>query len=114
MIKLCFYERNGALAGFCCEGHSGYGEKGADIVCAAVSSAVELTERAINDIAKAGAEVLIDNSRACIRVLLPGDIQDKAKAVSEVVLRAMYETMSDYAGEYDKYLSVSKRELRGK
>lgn len=113
MIKLCFYERNGAVVGFCCQGHSGYGEKGSDIVCAAVSAAVELTERAVNDVAKAGAEVYADEGSACIKLILPGDIQGKAKTVSESVLRAMYETISDYAVEYGKYLSVSKREIRG-
>ncbi|MCC8135618.1 MAG: ribosomal-processing cysteine protease Prp [Ruminococcus sp.] len=43
MIRAEFYESKGILTGFRMSGHSGYAESGSDIVCAAVSSAVQLT-----------------------------------------------------------------------
>lgn len=43
MIQAEFYRKNGSLCGFDIGGHSGYAEAGSDIVCAAVSSAVQLT-----------------------------------------------------------------------
>jgi uncharacterized protein YsxB (DUF464 family) len=112
MIRLCFFERNGALCGFECEGHSGYGEKGSDIVCAAVSAMVALAESAINDIAKAGAAVTVEEEKARIRLLLPEELPEKAKTVSESVLLAMFGTASGYTAEYGEYLSVVKREIK--
>lgn len=50
MIKAVFYRSNGSLCGFDVSGHAGYAEKGNDIVCAAVSSAVMMTVNAITDI----------------------------------------------------------------
>lgn len=51
MIKVDFLiPPDGKLLGFRIEGHSGYGEEGADIVCAAVSSAAYLTVNTITDV----------------------------------------------------------------
>lgn len=43
MISADFCESQGFLTGFSFSGHSGYAEAGEDIVCSAVSSAVQLT-----------------------------------------------------------------------
>ena len=43
MIKAEFFEKNREVVGFRVNDHSGYAESGEDIVCAAVSSAVQLT-----------------------------------------------------------------------
>lgn len=49
MIRAEFYESNGKLKGFSISGHAGFADRGYDIVCAAVSSAVELTANLITD-----------------------------------------------------------------
>ena len=113
MIKLSFFERNGNLCGFNCEGHSGYGKKGGDIVCAAVSSAVELTVCAVNDIAEAGAEITVDQSKALVRLELSEKISDKAKLISESVLLAMYSTLNEFTSDYGEYISIEKLYLPG-
>ena len=41
MTTVTFHSADGRLDGFVVEGHSGYAQAGADIVCAAVSAAVE-------------------------------------------------------------------------
>ena len=48
MTTVTFHSADGRLDGFVVEGHSGYAQAGADIVCAAVSAAVGLTECTIN------------------------------------------------------------------
>ena len=45
MTTVTFHSAQGRIDGFVVEGHSGYAEEGADIVCAAVSAAVGLTDR---------------------------------------------------------------------
>ncbi|MCL2088516.1 MAG: ribosomal-processing cysteine protease Prp [Oscillospiraceae bacterium] len=42
MIKIEFYQKGKELIGFTIRGHSGYAQRGQDIVCAGVSSATEL------------------------------------------------------------------------
>ena len=41
MTTVTFHTKDGRITGFDAEGHSGYAEAGADIVCAAVTSAVQ-------------------------------------------------------------------------
>lgn len=43
MITATLFQRSGAVTGFRVSGHSGYAQEGEDIVCSAVSSAVQLT-----------------------------------------------------------------------
>lgn len=51
MIRIDFLTPpDGRLVGFRIEGHSGYGEEGEDIVCAAVSSAAYLTVNTVTDV----------------------------------------------------------------
>lgn len=50
MTTVTFHSADSRLDGFVVEGHSGYAEEGADIVCAAVSAAVGLTECTINEV----------------------------------------------------------------
>ena len=49
MIRAELYESNGLLNGFRISGHAGYAEKGNDVVCAAVSSAVQLIVNLLNE-----------------------------------------------------------------
>ena len=42
MTTITFYSQGSRVTGFEVKGHSGYAEAGADIVCAAITSAVRL------------------------------------------------------------------------
>jgi hypothetical protein rflaF_00230 len=49
MIRAEFYESKGILKGFKISGHAGFANAGSDVVCAAVSSAVQLTVNLLNE-----------------------------------------------------------------
>ena len=57
MIRIVFVEKDGRLNGFSVSGHAGYAPYGSDIVCSAVTSAVQLTVNDITEICKAEADV---------------------------------------------------------
>ena len=50
MTTVTFYSEGSRLTGLEMKGHSGYAPQGEDIVCAALTSAVRLTECAVNDV----------------------------------------------------------------
>lgn len=52
MIRAEFSKQGGSLIGFSVKGHALFDEYGHDIVCAAVSSAVQLTVNAISEVIK--------------------------------------------------------------
>lgn len=59
MITAEFFIKEGVNSGFRICGHSGYAEEGNDIVCASVSSAVQLTANTITDFIGAEADVSV-------------------------------------------------------
>ena len=66
MIRAEFYEKQGLLTGFRFSGHSGYAETGKDVVCAAVSSAVQLTANILNELGMEPDVNVGDNVIECI------------------------------------------------
>lgn len=63
MINAVFFRKNGRLSGFDISGHAGYADSGADIVCASVSSAAQLTVNTVTDYFKSNAEVRLTQNR---------------------------------------------------
>ena len=66
MIRAEFYEKQGHLTGFRFSGHSGYAEAGKDVVCAAVSSAVQLTANILDELGYEPQVTVGDNVIECI------------------------------------------------
>lgn len=77
MIRAEFYESQGKLKGFSINGHAGYAENGFDIVCAAVSSAVELTANLITDGFNIPAKVMAEDDTIICMVKSADDNSEK-------------------------------------
>ena len=67
MTNLRVFRNDKLFTGFECEGHSGYGEAGADVVCAAVSTAVQYCINCGESIDRVPMQLTIDEDRALIR-----------------------------------------------
>ena len=63
MTTVTFHMEGERIVGFTVQGHSGYADEGSDIICAAVTSAVRLTECAVNDVLGLGASVKVRGER---------------------------------------------------
>ena len=59
MTKCEFFTEDDRITGFSVSGHSGYGEKGSDIVCAAISAVVTMAEATITEVCGAKAKVRV-------------------------------------------------------
>ncbi len=70
MITARFALCGGSPAAVEVTGHAGFGPNGADIVCASVTSAVQLTANAVTEILRAPASVEVGENR--IRIALHG------------------------------------------
>lgn len=62
MITAEFIKKDNYLIGFKVSGHADFGEYGQDIVCASVSSAVQLVCNTITECFKGDAKVLVDEN----------------------------------------------------
>jgi len=104
MTKVEFYDEGSRITGFCCAGHSGYAEAGADIVCAAVSAAVKVTESTINEVLGSRAKVRVNEEDARISLTLPAAC-DHEEAV-QAVLAGLMLTLCELRDEYPEYIEV--------
>lgn len=68
MTKLTFFVSDKHLVGFSCKGHSGYSNEGYDIVCAAISTAVELTASYLVKYHSDKTELVVNEKNAEIRL----------------------------------------------
>lgn len=100
MITADFFRDGGRLIGFSVRGHAGFAPEGEDIVCAAVSSAVELTANGITEIL--GAD-------ACVQAPAEGEISFRLAQGSpeaEWFLRALQLQLELIAEDYPEYVRV--------
>lgn len=96
MIKVTLYKQNQVCMGFSVTGHAGYADYGQDIVCAGVTSAVQLTINGITEILKVPADVEVEDNLISIR-LSDGD---KKAAVAFLEAFALHVSLlsQDYQG----------------
>ena len=67
-LRIVFARREGRIYGFVVTGHAGYGEEGEDIVCSAVSSAVQLVCNTVTDFFHADADAALGENRIELRL----------------------------------------------
>ncbi|NLB36314.1 MAG: ribosomal-processing cysteine protease Prp [Clostridiales bacterium] len=80
MINIKFFVHNGQINGYELSGHSGYAPYGRDIVCAAVSSAAEMTANTITQIIGINAEIS-QSDDGFLKVLIPEGREQEAQVV---------------------------------
>ena len=106
MTTITFHSAQGRLDGFVVEGHSGYAEAGADIVCAAVSAAVGLVECTFNEVLGLGASVKIREKEARIALKLPGGLGEVNEHTCQDLLAGLMVYLQDLSEEYPENLIV--------
>ena len=104
MPRCEFFTDNDRITGFSISGHSGYGEAGSDIVCAAISAVVTMAEATINDVCGAKAKVRVKEQDARVTLMLPTSC-DEEEAV-QAVLAGMMLTLISMRDDYPDYIEV--------
>jgi uncharacterized protein YsxB (DUF464 family) len=106
MTSIVFRMEDERITGFDCQGHSGYAEAGADIVCAAVTSAIRLVESTVNDVLGLAASVKISEANALIAFRLPGGLSAEAETTCQTLLTGLMVYFTQLHDEYPDYLEV--------
>jgi len=106
MTTVTFHSEGSRLESFEVKGHSGYAQEGEDIVCAAITSAVRLTECAINDVLGLEAAVKVREKDASITLKLPAKLGQTNESTCQALLTALMVHFVQLAEEYPDYISV--------
>ncbi len=106
MTTVTFRTENDRISGFVCSGHSGYAPEGADIVCAAVTSAVRLVEATVNDVLGLAAAVKVRERGARIEFTLPGGLSGEAEYACQSLLTGLMVYLTALRDEYPENIEV--------
>ena len=105
MTRVEFFSEGDKITGFCCQGHSGYAESGADIVCAAVSALSQTAVNALEAVAGVEPEVIVRSGFLSAR--LPKGLRAKQRYAAEIILRSVRQGLEDIAKAYPDLVKVS-------
>ena len=111
MTKIVFYKQDGVFYGFEEQGHTGFGESGDDILCAALSAMTMLIINTVEISYASCADYQIDddttNVRLIVKSALPAYEKDERKrfAISGLIMGYYYQ-LNDLVEEYYEYLDV--------
>ena len=106
MTTVTFHSEGSRLTGFDMKGHSGYAPQGEDIVCAALTSAVRLTECAVNDVLGLEASVKVREKDASISLKIPNGLGQTNEKLCQTLLAALLVHCVKLAEEYPDNISV--------
>ena len=106
MTTVTFRSEGSRIVGFDSQGHSGYAEAGADIVCAAVTSAIRLVEATVNDVLGLAASVKIREEDAFISLRLPGGLGTTAESTCQSLLTGLMVYLTELHDEFPENIEV--------
>ncbi|MBR7142335.1 MAG: ribosomal-processing cysteine protease Prp [Clostridia bacterium] len=96
---------DGVPVAFVIRGHSGYAESGADIVCAAVSSAAQLVCNTVTEVLGIRADVRADEASATLSLQLPAGCSETAASL----LKGLQLHLQELAAQYPRFLKVTTK-----
>lgn len=109
MTSVRFYRQNGHTTAFEAVGHAGYAEEGADIVCSAITSAVQLTHCFLTDILGLDVKTIVDEETARIYAELPKEISEDDSDIyqqAENAVAALMVHMTALKEDYPDFIDV--------
>ena len=103
---------DGALLGYRANGHSGYAEAGADIVCAAISALTQTTLNGLKNVLKAPVMFDQDDDGAFIEAILTPEASEDQSRQAQLLLVTLLEGLQAIQREYPRNLRIIFKERR--
>lgn len=115
MTKFRFFKRDGIYYGFEEQGHTGYGEEGNDVLCAAISAMTMLIINAIEVTYASNVDYVIDDVTTDIKVTALGalpeyEVDEKKRFAISGLIEAYFLQLNDMLEDYYDFLDVNECE----
>lgn len=104
MIVASFFKTDEHIAGFIVAGHSGYAPIGEDIVCASVSSAVQMAVNTITEISHVKADVKAEDDTVVL--LMPQNLTAMQQELCETVLKGLQMQIKLISEEFEGFVKL--------
>ncbi len=104
MTKIFLFKKKDHIFACQVKGHSGYAENGSDIVCSAISTAVQMTLVGLDEVLHLKLEQKRDDGFLSFKIL--ENFEDEK---AQTLLSAMEKTLQKLVKEYGKYVKMEVR-----
>ncbi|MDR0850178.1 MAG: ribosomal-processing cysteine protease Prp [Christensenellaceae bacterium] len=104
MTKIKITKKDGHIIFLECDGHTGYGVEGEDIVCSALSSIVQTAVLGI--VGVAGINATLKRKEGFLSLKIPFDITPEQKHDADIILNTMLCGVQDLYEGYSDFIEL--------
>lgn len=108
MIRARFFSVDGSVLGFKISGHAGFADAGSDIVCAGVSSAVQMTANTITEIIGEKADVKSSGNEISLMLFRQGG---EKHAEAQNIIKGLRMQLSILSEQFEGTISIEDSEV---
>ena len=106
MTNVVVVRNNNSIVSVECDGHTGYGVEGEDVVCAALSSIVQTALLGLLQVVGAKVDYTTDEKRGYLRMTLPEDMDRKMRRECDIVLDTMLLGVADLNQGFSDFVNL--------
>ncbi|MBD5086245.1 MAG: ribosomal-processing cysteine protease Prp [Clostridiales bacterium] len=106
MTKVKVTKQDNSIVKIECDGHTGYGVEGEDIVCSALSSIVQTAVLGLFGVAGANVDFTTDAKRGYLRAVLPQNLDSATRHDCDVILNTMLLGIADLHEGFSDFIEL--------
>lgn len=106
MTKVSLVKKNNHIVGVTCDGHTGFGVYGEDIVCASLSSVVQTAVLGLLAVAKVDINLERDDKRGFIKFNVPDNLSEQTQVKVDAILDTMALGISDLNEGFSDFIEL--------
>lgn len=106
MTNVVVVKHNNSIVSVECDGHTGYGVEGEDVVCAALSSIVQTALLGLLQVLGVRVDYKTDEKRGYLKMTLPEDMDRKMRRECDIVLDTMLLGVADLNQGYSDFVNL--------
>ncbi len=106
MTKIVFHKQGEDFVRIESNGHTGYAERGEDVVCAAISALIQGAALGIREVAGVKAKYRVNEEKGSLLLELPSDLGEEKRHDCNVILKTLLVSVTDISEGYSEYIEV--------
>ncbi len=110
MTEVKVFKKGAHIMKVVCDGHTGYGAQGEDIVCAALSSVVQTAVLGLVQVAGINLSFKRDDEMGFIEFTLPAVITETERKAADIILDTMLCGVADLHEGYSDFIELEVKQ----
>ena len=111
MTRVIIVKKNNEIFEVECDGHTNYGEKGEDIVCASLSSIVQTAVLGLLMVCFLELDMKRDDERGYLKFTLPEKLSEKQRTQASAILDTMLCGIADLNETFSDFIELEVKNV---